>query len=183
LNRISFLLVLALLLTGPAHAIDDRFNPHRYEKGGFAPVQDEAYQKECGSCHFAYLPGMLPERSWHLILNAKGHFGETLALDPQVAAKLEAYLTANAADRSPYRGAELMLDRLPASSTPARITELPIMQHRHVVIRQLMISGQAKVKTLTNCDACHEKAATGSFAYDEIVVPGVTKIVRPGGMF
>jgi hypothetical protein len=39
------------------------------------------------------------------------------------------------------------------------------------------------VKTLTNCDACHEKAATGSFAYDQIVVPGVSKIVRPGGMF
>ena len=41
----------------------------------------------------------------------------------------------------------------------------------------------AAVKALMNCNDCHEKAGTGSFAYKEIVVPGVTKVVKPGGLF
>lgn len=40
-----------LLGAGSAAAIDDRFNPHSYEKGGFAPVNNAAYSKESGDCH------------------------------------------------------------------------------------------------------------------------------------
>lgn len=170
----------------PAAAVDDHFNPSKYEKGGFAPVTDGVYAKECGSCHFTYLPGMLPERSWHaLMARTSEHFGETLGLAPDVARHVEDYLAANAADRSPYEGARLMLSQLPDDRTPTRITALPLMRHRHVVVNKLMESPVygVKVKTLANCDACHEKAATGSFAYDQIIVPGVSKIVRPGGMF
>ena len=29
-----------------------------------APVQSAAYQEECGGCHFAYQPGLLPAASW-----------------------------------------------------------------------------------------------------------------------
>jgi hypothetical protein len=178
--------LVAALAALPCAAVDDHFDPSKYEKGGFAPATDEIYAKECGSCHFSYLPGMLPERSWHaLMARASEHFGESLGLAPEVARHIEDYLAANAADRSPYDGARIMLSQLPDDRTPTRITPLPHMRHRHVVVNKLMSSPVygTKVKTLTNCDACHEKAATGSFAYDQIVVPGVSKIVRPGGMF
>jgi hypothetical protein len=176
------LAVCAALAAGRAGAIDDRFDPTKYEKGGFAPATDPGYAKECGSCHFAYLPGMLPARSWRAVIaGAQDHFGESLSLPADVSGRIERYLTENAADRSPYRGSELMLERLAEDAAPTRITALPLMRQRHVVVRQLL--PQSPVKTLTNCDACHERAATGSFAYNEIVVPGVTKIVRPGGLF
>lgn len=172
----------AALAAGRAGAIDDRFNPAKYEKGGFAAPVDPAYGKECGSCHFAYLPGMLPARSWHaLIATADDHFGESLSLAPEVAARIGSYLEEHAADRSDYRGSALILDRLRDDATPRRITALPLMRQRHVVMRQLLPS--SPVKTLTNCDACHERAAAGSFAYNEIVVPGVTKVVPPGSLF
>jgi hypothetical protein len=118
-------------------------------------------------------------------MGLKSHFGETLALEPQVAQNIERYLTENAADRSDRRGAEVILYQLPDSAVPTRVTDLPLMRQRHVVIRYMMDAtlGTVKVKSLTNCDACHERASTGSFAYNEIVVPGVTKIVRPGGQF
>jgi hypothetical protein len=173
-----------VLASFEASAIDDGFDPAKYEKGGFAPANDAAYVQECGSCHFAYLPGMLPERSWHALLaRADAHFGEALSLAPEAARHIEAYLAANAADHSDYRGSALMLQELSPAATPVRITALPLMRHRHVVIGRLLGRPNVKVKTLTNCDACHENAASGSFAYDRILVPGLSKVVRPGGMF
>ncbi|HZZ94842.1 MAG TPA: hypothetical protein VFE23_19940 [Usitatibacter sp.] len=182
--RLILLTALAVLVTVPAFAIDDRFDPKKYDKGGFAPITDDTYAKECGSCHFTYLPGMLPERSWHaLMAQADKHFGEALGLAPDVKSHIEGYLATNAADRSPYRGSELMLWELPASATPLRVTALPLMRHRHVVMRKLMEQVNVPLKNFTNCEVCHENASSGSFAYDRIVVPGVSKVVRPGGMF
>ena len=173
-----------ILLAFQAGAIDDRFNASKYDKGGFAPVNDDVYAKECGSCHFLYLPGMLPERSWHkLMAGADKHFGESLALSPDLSQHIESYLAANAADRSPYRGSELILWDLPNEATPVRITMLPLMRRRHVVLRKLMSDTNTPLKVLSSCETCHENASTGSFAYDHIVVPGISKIVRPGGMF
>lgn len=169
---------------GASWAVDDHFDPSKYDKGGFAPVHDEVYAKECGSCHFTYLPGMLPERSWRaLMARSNQHFGESLALAPDTARHIENYLAANASDRSEYEGAKMMTWELPKDAAPTRITALPLMRHRHVVVRKLMQAPGVQVSTLANCDACHEKAATGSFAYQDILVPGVSKVVRPGGMF
>jgi len=177
-------LLCAMLAAGAAHAIDDRFNPSKYEKGGFAPVDDALYAKECGSCHFTYLPGMLPARSWHALIGRSGdHFGESLALAPEAARHIEQYLVSNAADKSSYRGAQTILYRLEKNAVPLRITALPLMRQRHQVIRKLLVPSQTTVKGLTNCDSCHERAAAGSFAYGEIVVPGVTKVIKPGGLF
>ena len=185
---------LLFVLAAPAAAIDDRFDPQAHAKGDFAPANDPAYQKECGSCHFAYLPGMLPARSWQAIMaGANDHFGESLSLQPEEARRLQDYLVANAADRSDYRGSELMLGRLSASATPLRITSLPLFKSRHFTVVYLRgaVSSlnsvrdlpPAGVKVVMNCNECHEKAATGSFAEREIVVPRVTKVVRPGGLF
>jgi hypothetical protein len=177
---------VGILAAGAAHAIDDNFDPAKYDKGGFAPVTNAQYTAECGSCHFAYLPGMLPARSWHaLIAAADKHFGESLSLRPEVAKALEAYLTANAADHTDFRGSKIMLYRLEDDRTPTRITALPLMRQRHVVVTKLMAGPIPKspVKTLTNCEACHERAATGSFAYNEILIPGVTKVVPPNSVF
>lgn len=174
----------AAMAASLAYAIDDNFDPAKYDKGGFAPAENAQYKTECGSCHFAYLPGMLPARSWHAVIaGADKHFGESLSLRPEAAKELEAYLTANAADRTPYRGGASMLYMLGDNATPTRITALPLMRQRHVVIVKLMPRDVATPKKLTNCDACHERAATGSFAYKEIVVPGITKIVTPMSVF
>ena len=173
-----------LLASAQAAAIDDRFNAAKYDKGGFAPVNDALYAKECGSCHFTYMPGMLPERSWRKLMSTGNqHFGESLSLAPDVAQHIEAYLAANAADHSPYRGSEVILYGLSKDAVPTRITMLPLMRQRHVVVRKLMADTNTSFKVLSNCETCHENTSTGSFAYDQIVVPGISKVVRPGGMF
>jgi Dihaem cytochrome c len=186
--------ICAMLAAGPAVAVDDRFNPHAYEKGGFAPASNETYRKECGDCHFLYLPGMLPARSWQaLMAKSNSHFGESLLLAPDVAREIEQYLVANAADRSDHLGASAILYRLRDGSTPTRITSLPVFKQRHAVaayvkgandrVNTARSFSPSAVKLLINCNDCHEKASTGSFAYKEIVVPGITKVVEPGGLF
>lgn len=186
--------VWAVLGADPAAAVDDRFNPHSYEKGGFAPASDRTYIDECGSCHFLYLPGMLPARSWHaLMAKAEDHFGESLSLAPNVAGEIEQYLASNAADSSDHLGAQAILYRLRKDAAPLRITSLPVFISRHFVVAWVKKTtprvntsrtfSPASVKALMNCNDCHEKAATGSFAYKEIVVPGITKVIKPGGLF
>lgn len=185
----------AVLGAGPAAAVDDRFNPHKYEKGGFAPASNPAYADECGACHFAYLPGMLPARSWRAVMARANndHFGESLFLEPKVAREIKHYLVTNAADQSPYLGSQAILYRLRKNAAPLRITSLPTFRAKHFMAAYVKRSTPRvntsrnfppkAVKVLMNCNNCHEKAETGSFAYREIVVPGITKVVKPGGMF
>ena len=169
--------VCAVLASLPAAAVDDRFDPTKYDKGGFAPAKDPTYLKECGSCHFAYLPGTLPARSWHAIMaKSNDHFGESLSLAPKLAAQIEQYLVANAADHSDYRGSALILDRLEDNVTPMRIIYLPYIRQRHQVIRKLLNDHpQNSLKGLSNCTDCHPRAATGLFVYREVIVPGIVE--------
>jgi Dihaem cytochrome c len=187
--------VCGTLGAGPAAAVDDRFNPHKYEKGGFAPAGNPTYVDECGACHFTYLPGLLPERSWRALMAKANndHFGESLSLSPDVAREIEQYLVSNAADTSERLGAQAILYRLRRDVAPLRITSLPVFRARHFMAAYVKKATPrastartfppAAIKVLMNCNDCHEKAATGSFAYEEIIIPGVTKVVKPGGMF
>ena len=194
-NRIAATLALACATVAiVAVAATGRFDPSAYPNGGFDPVQDKTYASECGSCHFAYLPGLLPARSWQAIIsNADRHFGESLSLAPDTAKQLQEYLTANAADHSNRLGSELMIERLRASATPTRITDLPLFKQRHfsvlftlkAVPKMDTVSPlpPSAIKVVLNCNDCHQRAASGSFAEKEIVVKGLTKVVRPGGYF
>ena len=186
--------VFALLGAGPAAAVDDRFNPHSYEKGGFAPVTNAAYKKECGDCHFLYLPGMLPARSWSALMSkADQHFGEALSLAPAVSREIEQYLVANAADKTDYLGGPAILYRLREDRTPIRITDLPVFRTRHFMAAHVKgVTPRVNtsrpfppeaLKVLIHCGECHEKADTGSFAYDDIVIRDITKVIGPKGYF
>lgn len=182
-----------LLLTTPAVAIDDRFNPGAYPKGGFAPATDAPYRKECGSCHFTYLPGMLPARSWQALLGNRDHFGESLDLAPELARGIASYLDANAADRSDYLGSRVLMERIPDTAAPLRITALPLFRTRHAAAEAAMRSGPrvgplrppapGSTRMFLNCGECHERAEAGSFAQKELHVRAVSVPLRPGAGF
>lgn len=171
-----------------AQAADDRFDRSKFDgMGGFQPISNDAYKKECGACHFAYLPGFLPARSWERVMSGlNNHFGENLQLSEAQSAALRQYLAANAADKVPDKGPSVLLERLDADTTPARITQMPVIRRQHLVVRSVLQTNTHATKAvggITNCDSCHEKAAEGQFALQYTIVPGVTKVVRPGGQF
>ena len=175
-----FLLWAGLLAaTFAVQAADDRFDKRTPDSTmGFVAVRDPVYTKECGACHFAYSPGLLPARSWKLQLErmATGkHFGESVQLPPDSRAKIEDYLTRNAADVSPYEGSKTFMERLAPSQTPSRLTGVPLFREMHTVINEVInTKAKVKVRTLTNCNACHRRADEGSFGNGELYIPGLT---------
>jgi hypothetical protein len=172
------ILMAALAASLAAVAADDRFDKRSSpdSKMGFVAARDPLYIKECGSCHYAYSPGLMPARSWVRVLDRMDkHFGESVRLDAATRAKLEAYLASNAADVSPYEGSKAFMERIPAALTPYRFSNVPTFREMHTVVREVISTKtKVKVRTLTNCNACHQKADEGSFGLSELYIPGLT---------
>lgn len=160
-----------------AGAADDRFRkPTPDSTMGFVPARDPLYLKECGTCHFAYSPGLLPARSWvRQLERMERHFGETIKLDAQTRAHLGDYLTKNAADVSPFEGSRTLMERIRPADTPYRFSHVPLLREMHTVIWEVInTKNKVKVRSLANCGACHQRAAEGSFGNDELYIPGLT---------
>ncbi len=139
---------------------------------GVAPVENQAYIDECGSCHFPYQPGLLPARSWKKIMSSlDDHFGENAELDTELLNELSQYAMANAADHSNYKRSVKIMRSLNDSDTPLRITKTPYIINKHDELSASDITGNPKVNSLSNCKACHAKPETGSFSEDDVRIP------------
>lgn len=171
--RIVVGLVAAILIGTGAVALAEE---ERGSEGGrptVAPVNNPQYAAECGSCHMAYPPGLLPARSWQKVMSGLAdHFGENAELAPDVAKTLNDYLTSNAADRAMALRSERITRTLQQNQTPLRITELPFFAREHREVPARASTGNPKVKSMSNCNACHTRVAAGSFSEREIRIPG-----------
>lgn len=136
------------------------------------------YQSECGSCHMAYPAALLPADSWHALMgNLADHFGENAELMPETAGKIEAYLTANAADKRRTWASARMLRNLDGDKqTVLRITELPYFKAKHHEVPARMVQDNPKVRSFSNCNACHQKAEQGVFDEDTVSIPGYGRV-------
>lgn len=140
-----------------------------------APVTDASYRKECGACHMAYPPGLLPERSWRKLLDARAlgdHFGEVAELDDQTREHLLDYTIVHAADRSSYKRSKKVVASLKETEAPLRINEVPYIRQKHHEIPVALIKQNDKVKSLSYCDSCHTTASQGRFDDDMVRIPG-----------
>lgn len=143
--------------------------------GGVAPVNNALYAAECGSCHFAYQPGLLPERSWRkLMAGLDDHFGENAELEEDDRLALENYLATNAGDHSSYKRSKKLMRSIRGGDTPLRITMIPYLKNEHREVPTGALKND-KIRSLSNCDACHRAAARGSFSERGIDIPGYGK--------
>ncbi|MBF0153060.1 MAG: diheme cytochrome c [Magnetococcales bacterium] len=140
---------------------------------GVEPVTHEPYVKECGSCHFAYQPGLLPARSWEKMLSGlDNHFGENAILDAPTRTDLTNYLTTRAADRTnDARSVKIMRSMRP-EETPLRITETRYFTRQHHEIPRQVWADNPEVKSMIRCEACHPDAAKGSYHERAVRIPG-----------
>lgn len=138
----------------------------RAQAGGdhyFPPVQDKETLAECGSCHLAYPPSMLPAASWKKMMGELDrHFGDDASLDPQAAAAITRYLTANAGDAVGSAYGRKLLRGVAIGSAPQRITTLSkwVNEHREVPKADWI---KKDVGSKANCVACHREAERGYF--------------------
>jgi cytochrome c553 len=142
------LLALALLAAS-AHADSDSRVP-------LLP----AYVQECGSCHVAFAPGLLPAASWQRLMADLGrHFGSDASLDAAMTRTLSGWLATHAG--SGKRAASVPRDD--------RITQGSWFVNEHRDVRHVI--GSAQVKSASDCAACHTRAADGSYREREIRIP------------
>lgn len=130
----------------------------------FPPVNDAAYLKECGACHMAFPPQLLPARSWQRVMGAlDSHFGEPARIDTATHAKIAQYLAANGAESVTNAESIAVLASLQASEAPERITKVPYIEGLHVAVLDPRWNGTPRPKTLASCPACHYRAEAGDF--------------------
>ncbi len=133
-------------------------------------VDNPVYKENCGACHLAYQPELLPSASWMEIMSSlDGHFGETVELGDDSKKIISEYLKANSAENSSAEEAAKIMRSL-GGRTPMRITDIPYIQEKHHDISQSRISNQA-VGSLSNCSACHQTAENGNYDDDNVTVP------------
>lgn len=143
----------------------------RGERGGkYVVVENAVYKKECSDCHFLYLPGLLPVRSWEKVMNETDkHFGEKLSLDEKTKSEILLFLTANSAEKTKTEWAS-KITRSVGSDTPSSITEIPYIAKEHRKIKEDVFK-RASIGSRSNCGACHPHAEHGDFEEDSVSIP------------
>ena len=184
-NRIIGGLVAAIGITATVLAVGSPYEreygygwrgPYDYRfarpRQDVAPVQAAPYQQECGSCHFAYQPGLLPVASWRRLMDGlTDHFGENAELDAETAAQLRDYLYANAADRVGTGRSPGIANSL-RGSAPLRITETSYFRRHHHEIPARVVTDNPEVGSFSRCDACHTGAENGNYDEHSVSIPG-----------
>lgn len=137
------------------------------------PVDNQLYIKECASCHFAYQPGLLSEKSWDLVMNNLAeHFGTDASLEKEDFNTIYKYIIENSANKAMYykRSAKIANSLANTNQNINAITKVPYFIKEHREIPKRLIN-QEEVKSLSNCIACHTTANKGSYAERGIEIP------------
>ncbi len=137
--------------------------------GMIAMAPLESYQAECGACHEAYHPSLLPRASWSALMAGLGdHFGEDAGLDPQTARAIAAWLDQYASEAWDSEAANRL--RRVDGAEPYRITASPFWRRKHARIAKATFV-EPLVHGAGNCQACHRDAASGRFDDQMIALP------------
>ncbi len=162
------ILTLGLTMSAAQADDDDRGGRHGGKYGGedrgrpVAPAQTNAkFQQECGTCHIAFAPGLLPAESWRKVMaGLDKHFGSDASLGDQDTREITDFLVKNASNR------------WTAATAPLRITETAWFKRKHDS-REVppAVWKNPKVKSAANCQACHPQADRGDFNERSIRMP------------
>lgn len=151
---------------------DDGFSA----KTDVAPVNNQLYIKECGSCHFPYQAGLLPANAWNkMMTNLENHFNSDASLSLENFQTISKYLNDNSAEKNmQYKRSNRIVSSLNANQVPDSISTTPYMVKKHREIRKDLIT-QPEVKGLFNCIACHSTADKGMYGERDIKIPNFGK--------
>ena len=129
------------------------------------------YKKECGACHMAFAPNMLPENSWKMMMaDLQDHFGDDATIDDASKQEIETFLVKNAAEHSLEEAAVKFIRSIDPAHLPLRITDIPYWKEKHKLIDEATYR-QGSIKSRINCVACHKWSEYGSFEDSDIRIP------------
>jgi len=127
--------------------------------------QNQTYLNFCGSCHFAYQPGLLPKASWEKMIS-EGHFG---TLDEQTKKQIMDYLKTNSAESNTSEISRKIIASVGANK-PTKIMDIPYIRKKHDEISPDVFKRKT-IGSRSNCIACHTKAKEGNYEDDFVKIP------------
>lgn len=108
------------------------------------------WEEECSACHIAFAPGLLQAESWlNIMQNLGNHFGVDAALTANENKEITEFLVSNASIRW----------RTPQA--PSRISDAAWFKKNHSLHAGAWKN--PRIKSISNCLACHKKADHGDF--------------------
>ena len=172
---VPLILCLGVGAAFPDHGGNGR-KRQRYQEGRgehrVPPVANLQYRQQCGECHMAYQPALLPAASWQAILaKLPEHFGEQVEVTATDRSALQGYLAANAAESCGCKISGKILKNL-GGQVPLRITETSYFRHKHDGHDIPAGAFERKaVGSRGNCRACHPTAEQGCYNEDLVRIP------------
>ena len=140
------------------------------ETASTASSAQQHWQAECGECHLAYAPRLLPATSWRALMSRlESHFGVDASLDALTARAIEQYLVAGANAKGPSSADRTAPANSREQSLP-RITTSAWFRRQHDDITATAWKLQS-IGSASNCGACHTDAAAGRFRESAIRLP------------
>jgi hypothetical protein len=154
-NKAAQTLTVLGLLTGSMISL-----AHADDNGKHAPPpQNSKWQAECGSCHVAYPPRLLPAESWRAVMSGLSkHFGSDASVDVSSATEITDFLERNAGKKRDAGPALL------------RITETRWFKREHDEVAD-RVWKNPKINSPANCAACHTQAESGNYSERNIRIP------------
>ena len=142
---------------------------------GIALPDNELWRAECGDCHLAYYPVLLPARSWDKLLQTQeNHFDEDLALDKESITEIRTFLLANSADSKQTEAARKINASTPANETPLEVSKTVYWLKKHDDIDEKYWQSNI-VNSKGNCEACHFDAQQGTYEDSGMRLPKLNK--------
>jgi len=150
--------------------------------GEVKPVENKQWSEECSACHIAYQPGLMTKASWNKLLDETAlsdHFGQDASLDSSTLKEIQKYANEEAADsenaKQYKRSQKIVLSTQKNSDATSRITLTKYIQRVHHELSPKKIAQNQKVKSLSQCDACHTEAKNGVYDEDTVEIPNFGK--------
>ena len=154
-------LLLALVTTSLVANSAAKYNGEDHGRPVMPAQSNARWQAECGSCHMAFPPGLLPAASWtKMMAGLDKHFETDASLSPQDVQTISGYLTLHASNR------------WTSTAAPLRITDSAWLKTKHRPDEiNPAVWKRASVKSQANCMACHPGADKGDFNERNIRIP------------
>lgn len=163
MKLIGFLIIWAALSLPFAARADRLQLPAGLQLPADAPP---AFKAECASCHLAFPPALLTANDWkHVMAALDKHYGDNASLDDKTRQTIEDFLV-----RYAGKDAKVGAGGTAKHGEPPRLTATAWFKRKHHEVTDADWR-HAKVKSASNCAACHARAAAGSYREREIVMP------------
>lgn len=122
----------------------------------------EEYKQECGSCHIAYAPFLLPKSAWDSMMSdLENHFGDDASLEEETHARIAVFLEKYANDVLDTKFTQQK------ESKEIAISQTPCWEVAHRKLNPKIFKTEA-IKSKANCQTCHKDAESGIFAKNAV---------------